>query len=291
MCFVEHPANPDSIAAAVKELMHRKGVPERRLSRKLAEVLNLSYSQAHRKLNGGVDWTIGQLKVVAEYFGESLAAIGLGDGGEDGPGAGREEMREAMLIVGHGQFSYPCLVWVGEQLHAIGKADFVALPEEGGWRVVEAQQCPENVARHKVNKLEIALRRQAAPTVAVVDDEAGFADNLGEYLNESGFRASTFYSSAALERELPERAFDGYIIDWTLGDRTAEALIKRIRESANPLAPVFLLTGELGAGVMEESELARVILQLDVQWREKPIRLATFSAELQRALGHDLSTA
>ena len=282
----EHPAQSHSIAATVKELMLRKRVPERQQSKKLADIMNLSYSQAHRKLNGGVDWTIGQLKVVAEYFGESLASIGLGDNGVSGAderSAGA--VQEGTFVVAGGQFSHPCMIWVGEQLHVLGKAEFVALHEGDAWRVVEARHSPDNVVRHKVNKLEIMLKQQAWPTVAIVDDEVAFADNLCEYLNESGFRATAFYNPISLERELHERTFDGYIIDWVLGDRTAEDLIKQIRHSASPVVPVFLLTGELNTGKVEESELARVIRQLDVQWREKPIRLATFSAELQKALG------
>lgn len=281
----EHSAKSDSIAEAVKELMRRKRVPERQQSKQLAAILNLSYSQAHRKLNGGVDWTIGQLKVVAEHFGESLGSIGLGGRGdsathEEPPG----EVQEGTFVVGDG-FSCRCLIWVGEQLHTLGKVDFVAVHKSDGWQVVEAQRSPDNVVRHRVNKLEIVLKRQAVPTVAVVDDEQAFADNLTEYLNESGFLATAFYNSASLERELQGRTFDGYIIDWVLGDRTAEELIKQIRNSEDPLAPVFLLTGELNTGMVQESELARVIRQLDVQWREKPIRLATFCAELQKALG------
>jgi CheY-like chemotaxis protein len=286
MLSTESSANSQSIAQAVKELMRRKRVPDRQQSRQLASILNLSYSQAHRKLNGGVDWTIGQLKVVAEHFGESLGSIGVGARGdstvaqEEPPG----EMQEGTFVLRDG-FTCQCLIWVGEQLHTLGKVDFVAVHNSEGWQVVEAQHSPDNVVRHRVNKLEIVLKRQAVPTVAIVDDEQAFADNLTEYLSESGFLATAYYDSASFEQALKGRTFDGYIIDWVLGDRTAEELIKQIRNSENPLAPIYLLTGELNTGMVLESELARVIRQLDVQWREKPIRLATFCAELQKALG------
>ncbi len=51
------------------------------------------------------------------------------------------------------------------------------------------------------------------------------------------------------------------------------------------MAPIFLLTGEVASGRADEDELARVIIQLDVQCREKPVRLPTFTAELHKALG------
>lgn len=281
----EQSASSQSIAAAVKDLMHRKQVPERQQSRKLGEILNLSYSQAHRKLNTGADWTIGQLQVVAEYFDESLASVGLGEGtaGADGQPAGT--MEQGTFIVVPEQHEYPCVLWVGEQLHTTRKVDFVAYQENEQWRVAETQQCPNNVVRYKINKLEIVLKQPLVPTVAIVDDEQGFADNMRDYLNESGFKATAFYNAVSLERELHERTYDGYIIDWILGQRTAEGLIKQIRYSSSPLAPIFLLTGEVSSGRADQDELARVIIQLDVQIREKPVRLPTFTAELHKALG------
>ncbi|MDM5182065.1 helix-turn-helix domain-containing protein [Massilia sp. DJPM01] len=283
----EQSASSQSIAAAVKDLMHRKQVPERQQSKKLGEILNLSYSQAHRKLNTGADWTIAQLQVVAEYFGESLASVGLGEvtAGSDGQPAGM--MEQGLFVAAAGQHEYPCVMWVGEQLHTARRVDFVAYQDKEKWRVVETLQCPDNVVRYKVNKLEIVLKQPHVPTVAVVDDEQGFADNMRDFLNESGFKATVFYNATSIERVLHEGAtFDGYILDWILGQRTAEGLIKQIRYSASPAAPIFLLTGEVASGLADEEELARVITQLDVQIREKPVRLnQTFTAELHKAFG------
>lgn len=282
----EQSASSQSIAAAVKDLMHRKQVPERQQSKKLGEILNLSYSQAHRKLNTGADWTIAQLQVVAEYFGESLASVGLGEvtAGSDGQPAGM--MAQGLFVAAAGQHEYPCVLWIGEQLHTARRVDFVAYQDKEAWRVVETLQCPDNVVRYKINKLEIVLKQPQVPTVAIVDDEQGFADNMRDFLNESGFKATAFYNATSLERILHEGAtFDGYIIDWILGQRTAEGLIKQIRFSPSPAAPIFLLTGEVSSGLADQDELARVIIQLDVQIREKPVRLPTFTAELHKALG------
>ncbi|NHZ99070.1 helix-turn-helix domain-containing protein [Massilia sp. CCM 8734] len=282
----EQGASSQSIAAAVKDLMHRKQVPERQQSKKLAEILNLSYSHAHRKLNIGADWTISQLQVVAEFFGETLASIGLGEGaGNESQTVGM--MTKGLFVAAARLHEYPCIMWVGEQLHATRRMDFVAYQENRLWRVVETANCPNNVVRYKVNKLEIVLKQPQVPTVAVVDDEQGFADNMRDFLNESGFKATAFYNTTSIERVLHEGGtFDGYILDWILGHRTAEGLIKQIRYSASPAAPIFLLTGEVASGLADEDELARVITQLDVQIREKPIRLnQTLTAELHKAFG------
>ena len=286
MQLSERRASSQSIAAAVKDLMHRKQVSERQQSKKLGEILNLSYSQAHRKLNTDADWTIAQLQVVAEYFGESLALMGLGEvtAGSDGQPAGTRV--HGLFVVVAGQHEYPCVLWVGEQLHTARRVDFVAYQNRAEWRVVETLQCPDNVVRYKINKLEIVLKQLQVPTVAIVDDEKGFADNMRDFLNESGFKATAFYNATSLERILQEgTTFDGYIIDWILGQRTAEGLIKQIRFSPSQAAPIFLLTGEVSTGRADQDELARLIIQLDVQIREKPVRLPTFTAELHKALG------
>lgn len=280
MHLTEQPDNSNSIVTAVKELMLRNGVSERQQSRKLAEILNLSYSQAHRKLNGGVDWTVNQLQIVAEYFGEFLSAIGLGGEEDDASVAHR-----ATITLGQERAEYPCLVWVGEQIGANVKVDFVALRDGDTWTVVEAARCPDKGMRHRVNKLELVVKQPPAPTVAIVDDEEGFADNLCEFLNDSGFQAFAYYNPVSLERAMEERTFDGYIIDWILGERTAEDLIRKIRKSTSQDIPVYLLTGEVVTGLVEESEAARVIKQFGVLWKEKPIRMATFAAELQKNLG------
>lgn len=282
----DQTANSQSIAAAVKDLMHRKQVPERQHSKKLGEILGLSYSQAHRKLNTGADWTIAQLKVVAESFGESLASLGLGDVTTAADGQPVGVMEQGLFVVAPGQHVYPCILWLGEQLHTARRVDFVAYKEKDAWLVVETGQCPDNVVRYKINKLEIVLKQPQVPTVAIVDDEQGFADNMRDFLNESGFKATAFYNATSLERVLHEgTTFDGYIIDWILGQRTAEGLIKQIRFSPSQAAPIFLLTGEVSSGLADQDELARVIIQLDVQIREKPVRLPTFTAELHKALG------
>lgn len=267
-------------ATAVKELMLRHGVNERQFSKTLSTILRLSYSQAHRKMGGDVDWTVSELKQIAEHFGESLSTVGFG-GDED-----TESIAYRGTLVLHGgEYHFPCLVWVGEPLASNAKVDFVATRNGEEWVVFEASKCPEKTARLRVNKLELVVTQPPAPTIAIVDDEQGFADNLCEYLNDSGFQAQAFYNPISLERAMEDQAFDGYVIDWILGDRTAEQLIRKIRLSATQDVPIYLLTGEVATGLVDESEAARVIKQLGVQWKEKPIRLATFAAELQKSLG------
>jgi hypothetical protein len=282
----EQNASSQSIVAAVKDLMRRKQVPERQHGKKLGEILNLSYSQAHRKLNTGANWTISQLQQVAEHFGESLVSIGVGEG-RVGAVATPGAMIEGRFVVAAGQYEYPCVAWIGDQLHTERRGSLVAYQADAVWRIVDPAQCPVNSAQYKLNRLEIILKHPAAPNVAILGLKRDSVELMRGVLDESGIQTTTFQNATSLERTLHEGAkFDGYVIDWILGTRTAEGLIKQIRYLPGPAVPVFVLTEDASSGQADQEELARVILQLDVKVREKPVRLRTFSAELHKSLGN-----
>lgn len=273
------------INKAVREIMLRHGVNERQHSKKLSEILELSYSQAHRIINGG-DWTVGQLFAVAAYFGETLSSLIIGR--ETPVSLASEivdaETQDAIFELGSRQL--PCRIWIGSPLfHLPRNIDYVAIKVEGTWRVVEAIASHVDVQRYKIEKLEITIKPSQAPTIAIIDDERLSADNLRDFLNDSGFHAKSFYDSYSIERASQECTFDGFVVDWILGDRTAESLIKQIRSSINPTAPIILLTGEYQSGRVNVSDVARVVRQFDVVYQEKPTRLPMIAAELSKALG------
>lgn len=273
------------INKAVRDIMLRHGVAERQHSKTLSEILDLSYSQAHRIMSGG-DWTVRQLSFVAEHFGETLSSLIIG---RETPASfaaedGEAEAHDATFELGCRQL--PCRVRIGVPLfHLPRNVDYVAIEEEGAWHVVEAIGSPADAQRYKVEKLEIEIKRPHVPAIAIVDDEKFSADNLRDFLNDSGFHATSFYDSLAVERATQDYLFDGFVIDWILGDRTAESLIKQIRSSINPTAPIILLTGEYQSGRVNVSDVARVVRQFDVVYQEKPTRSPMIAAELSKALG------
>jgi CheY-like chemotaxis protein len=272
----------DCINKAVRSLMARNGVAGRQHSNKLAEILGLSYSQAHRILNGG-DWTILQLSCVAEYFGENLRSLLVGP---ETPvvislGQPDKEAREATFVLG--DYEIPCRVVLGSQLfHQPRNVDYVAIETPERLQVMAADERGEDVPCFKVDHLEISIRQPNAPSIAVVDDEKPSADNLRDYLNDCGFQAMSFYDSMTVEKANQERRFDGYVIDWILGEQTSESLIRQIRTSVNPSAPIILLTGQYDTGRLNVSDVARVVRQFDVVYQEKPTRSPVIAAELSK---------
>lgn len=287
MQFSNFASDTDFINRAVRELMLRHGILDRQHSKKLSEILNLSYSQAHRIINGG-EWTVRQLSVVAEYFNETLETL-LIRGHEQQASFITEQRNadalDAILVIGSRQFA--CRVWIGDPLPDLpNDIDYVAVNINKGWRVFDVVACPDDTQKYKVEKLEVIVKQLDAPSIAIIDDDRNSADNLRDFLNEVGFRATAFYDSATVASAVQERQFDGFIIDWFLVEKTAEALIKLIRSSINQSAPIFLLTGELQTGRAHVSDVARVIRDFDVIYQDKPIKLPIIAAELSKALGH-----
>jgi CheY-like chemotaxis protein len=284
MPSAENHIAPESaaIAKSVRDLLLRKGIAKRSQSKKLKEILNLSLSQAHRKMNGSSNWELSQIKQVADFFGEPFESfhtmfsspIATGD----------EDMVPAIFAIEGRKLR--CLVRIGASLHTVRNVDYVASKADGDeWQVYEAASALESGKYYKVKKLELSLKQTRKLTVAVLDDDEGSADNLCEYLNETGFHAEAFYDIETLSQVVTEKPFDAYVIDWLIGGKTAEALIKLIRTDESIDAPIFLLTGEITTGRAHESEVARIIIDYNVSLYEKPTRLPIIAAKLSKALG------
>ena len=275
--------SPDSIAVAerVREVMSRHGIGKRQQTTELCRILGLSFSQGHRKLRGNSPWTLSQIKKVAEAFGEPAAQL-FGAQSLD-PGMVGAIAQEAVFSIG--AIDLACTAWVGAELEAGSRPEFIAFSKLGQWRVVRHDGALYQNA-FEVHKIEIYPRRAETdkPLIAVVDDDQASADNLRDYLEHSGFCAMAFYGLSAFSEALQTQVFDGVVIDWLFGTQTSAAAIHTVRASENPDAPIFVLTGELLTGKASESEISDVIRNFDVACYEKPARMAILVADLSKRL-------
>jgi len=275
--------SPDSIAVAerVRELMSRHGIGKRQQTTELCRILDLSFSQGHRKLRGNSPWTLSQIKKVAEAFGEPAAQL-FGAQSLD-PGMVGALAQEAIFSVG--AFEIACTAWIGAPLEPGARPEFVAWSKADQWRVVRHDGALYQNA-FEVHKIEIYPRRAEPdkPLIAVVDDDQSSADNLRDYLERSGFAAMALYGLSAFTEALQSQVFDGVVIDWLFGNQTSATAIRAVRASENPDAPIFVLTGELLTGKASESEISDVIRNYDVACYEKPARMAILVADLSKRL-------
>jgi CheY-like chemotaxis protein len=274
----------DSLAVAdrVRALMIRHGIGKRQQTTELCRILDLSFSQGHRKLRGSSPWTLAQIRKVAEAFGEPPTQLfGAQENGLAPPSA---QPREAILNMG--PFEGPCIAWIGEPLGLYERAEFVAYGEGDRWRIVRCDGAPGEHA-HEVLKIEIHPRRGEAgrPTVAVVDADRAAAEALCDYLAQNGFAAAAYDRLAGFAQALHTQTFDAVITDWLFEGHTAATAIEAVRRSAQHDAPIFLLTGDLLTGKASEAEISEVIRRFNVACYEKPARLAILVADLSKRLG------
>ncbi|PLZ03810.1 hypothetical protein CY652_02165 [Burkholderia sp. WAC0059] len=281
MANAAHSTDSVTVAERVRELMSRHGIGKRQQTTELCRILDLSFSQGHRKLRGNSPWTLAQIKKVAEAFGEPAAQLfgaQLLDPGMVGAAA-----QEAIFSVSAVELA--CTAWIGAPLEPGSRPDFVAYEKQGQWRVVRHDGALYQNA-HEVHKIEIYPRRAEAdkPLIAVVDDDRASADNLRDYLERSGYAAEAIYGLTAFDEALRAQVFDGVVIDWLFGNQTAAEAIRAVRASENPDAPIFVLTGELLTGKASESEIGQVVHRYNVACYEKPARMAILIADLSKRL-------
>ena len=274
----------DSLAVAdrVRALMVRHGIGKRQQTTELCRILDLSFSQGHRKLRGSSPWTLAQIRKVAEAFGEPPTQLFASQ--EHTSGSSGARPREAMLNMG--PFEGPCVAWIGEPLGPYERAEFVAYGEGDRWRIVRCDGVPGAHA-HEVLKIEIHPRRGEAhrPVIAVVDSDHAASQALCDYLAQNGFSAAAYDRLDEFADALRTRAFDAVVTDWLFHGYTAAAAIEAVRRSPQPDAPIVLLTGDRLTGKASESEISEVIRRFDVACYEKPARLAILVADLSKRLG------
>ncbi|MBI0329942.1 helix-turn-helix domain-containing protein [Burkholderia plantarii] len=273
----------DSLAVAerVRELMSRNGIGKRQQTTELCRILDLSFSQGHRKLRGSSPWTLSQIRKVAEAYGEPAAQL-FGAQSLD-PGMVGASAHDAILFAGVAEI--PCTVWIGAQLEPGARPEFVAYENQGRWRVLRQSGVLYQNA-YDVHKIEIYPRRVENDRllVAVVDSDLDTAEQVCRYLDEQGFATVHFDKLPAFIDALQNQAFDAVLTEWLFEERPATPVIRAVRASDNPGAPIFVLTGALLSGHVSEAEISDVMRTFDVVCYEKPARLALLCADLAKRL-------
>ncbi len=189
--------------------------------------------------------------------------------------------RDAIFYVGGAELA--CVGYIGHELVGGRTSEYVALQQAGQWCVYRADDAPQG-QRYSVELIEVrpAAVEDERLSIAVLDDSHQAADELTKYLNGRGFHAVAFYDVSSFCLALQQSLFDGYVVDWLIGQETADQCIETIRASDNPDAPVLVLTGQLGTD-QRESEIARAMRDYDVLGPyEKPVRLHVIEAALLR---------
>jgi BetR domain len=254
-------------ALCVRALLDRAALPRHRHSAHIAGLLQLSYHQAHRRMSGAAPWSLEEMQLVAAHHGETLVDLfGEQKSGDYEPG---------VLIAGPLRVS--CRIWPGPVLTQHRPGDLIALKGGAEWVVMVAGDTPTPQACG-VRRLIIEPKPDRPRRFAVLDDDLDVAMGLASGLVDLGFEASAFATEALLDAALKFDAFDGFVIDWVLGDGTAHALLAKLR-SAYPGCPIAVLTGKVGTRDVDENVLAATIQQQGLLFMQKPVTAALAASQ------------
>lgn len=290
----DSPEDEGSLASRlVRQFLHRHGLPPHRHAPWLAKALNMTYTTALRRLTGHTGWDLDDLAAVAQAMGAPLGDL-LRSVTDEGAVA-------ALLVTG--PLRQPCQLWLGKPIvqappaglliatplaTALGtkaaSADSSSTPAPT-WVVFPAStESPPATSAHHVRRLVIDSPTPAPPRVAVLDDQADTADMLTLSLTEAGFDAQAFTTLDALRTAATQRPFDGYVMDWLLGDQQTAATLTAALRRQQPQAPILILTGELDTGSIDDEALLRSAKALHFDLIEKPARASVVALKLDQAL-------
>ncbi|NUZ05754.1 helix-turn-helix domain-containing protein [Piscinibacter koreensis] len=254
----------------VRALLERHGLPKYRQSAWLADATGLSYSQAHRRLNGASPWSLEDLERVAAMFGESLADL-----------VSAPQRSSVAGVMKLGPANLPCQLWLGSTAENPRPNDLVAIRTATGWTALTASEAAEHVA-YRVERLEATPSAPSRRVIAVLDDDQDLAGSICSHLGDSGYDPRAFYRTADLEAAAQTTSFEGFVIDWLVGESSALDLIATLR-AQHPSAPIVVLTAQVLTGMVQESEIADAVAAYNLVFAEKPVRMAILSASLARA--------
>lgn len=258
-----------ALAAFIETMLDRHGVPERQRIRALEAALGMSYTQVRRRMLGEAPWSVEEIRKLAGYFHEPLIPIMSALADEPGipatlPFAG------AVL---------PCTIWPVGQPLAGRIGPMVAMHDKttDQWTVASASE----VADSPSYELARLLFERAPPRrVAVLDDDRDLARSIVDFLGAKGIDAQSFNCAVELLCAMESQNFEGFVVDWLLGDTTAKDLLSKIRARV-PSGPVVVLTGQIATGLATEAELAMVGASYRALLFEKPTRPLTIFNALQ----------
>jgi ActR/RegA family two-component response regulator len=262
--------SPSLAVSFVRALMDRHGLPKYRQSAWLADAMGLSYSQAHRRMTGASPWSLEDLAKVAALFGEDLTdLVSAGQPQTAVPG-----------VMNVGGMRLSCQLWLGDAVDQPRPDSLVAVKTSAGWSAVVASEASEGTT-YRIERLEARPLATARKVVAVLDDDQDLTNSIVAHFEASGYDARPFYKTADLLAAAAAQRYDGYVVDWIVGEKSVLKLIASLREQ-DLKCPIVVLTAQVLSGVVDEQDIADAVKRYDLVFSEKPVRTSILTATLTR---------
>lgn len=255
------------------------GIGKHALAPALAAILGCSKSNAYKKLSGDIEFFGSQIELIEKHFNTKL--LSSADKGE-------ETLITGVLRIGQKQL--PCKIELGDALEdGAVLPQFVATLQGGVWVVIEAADALGVARALRVQAVSLVLDtplHSPKRAVAILDDNRDSADSACLFLEQSGLSATKYYDIPSIFAAMRTTKFDGFVLDWQIGNDTSEVLIQEIRRTMGITVPIILLTGGVKLGQYKENE---AVQRLETTYRLnllfKPLSMTTLTEIVTKALG------
>ena len=157
----------------------------------------------------------------------------------------------------------------------------MAVRQSGGWLAVCASDAGDQTT-HTIERLQARPSAAERKTIAVLDDDEDLTLSICAHLEVSGYEARAFFKTADLQASAKVQRYDAFVIDWLVGEASTVKLIAALRAQDGG-CPIVVLTAQVLAGVVQESEIAEAVATFDLVFAEKPVRMTILTASLARA--------
>ncbi len=125
--------------------------------------------------------------------------------------------------------------------------------------------------------------RSLSLSVAVLDDDPEAASLAGNVFLRLGWDVEIFVRSEPLLERMTMRRFDAYLLDWRLGEGTAEPVLEAVRRlPGGEVIPVVVLSGNLSFDDRPaDSRMADVLKRNQAPLRRKPYPIGRIAREFE----------
>ena len=139
-----------------------------------------------------------------------------------------------------------------------------------------------DASAYRIDRLEALPGQSVRKVIAVLDDDLDLTNSICAHLEGNGYEARPFYKTADLVSSSKARRYDGFVIDWIVGEASTLKLIAGLR-AADSSCPIVVLTAQVTSGVVDEADIAEAVRMHHIDFSEKPLRMSILSATLGRA--------
>jgi PleD family two-component response regulator len=263
-----------NIGDVVSLMLNMQGIAKHKHVDHVRSVLEISPSQAHKKLRGQAQWEVTQLESVVLSVNLTMSQF------YTIIESGFADKVSAVLDVNSVEVDCEAYLLTTNQNEP---RTYSAVKINDKWHVFKTEEIQENQIYMESKRgvsmisIESTLLTRKHPRIAILDDDVTIVESIREIMQGKEYHIDIFVDIDSLLNTSITKPYDAYILDWIVKDQSVYELIRKIRQSAKPNAMIIILTGQVGESI--DREIASAVNDFDILGPySKPLRINSIQA-------------